>query len=268
MTLGLGFAELTLTYELNSEGYRDREFERSGATAAGRVIMLGDSFTFGQGVPVDETLPRVTEALLRARGETGARVWNIGRQGWNTRAQVDAYLKLGARVRHSPVVLVYTYNDIDLRSFGPRDPRLLWFMQKWRTGHLIASAFHGYVDPTYASYWETTERAYRSSDSAEWQQVSTAIAELRDACRANGADLMIYYYELLAEGTDARRWLAHEKVKALAATLEVPFRSFPPLPKDTDLRAWYVHSLDPHPNGMAHHRAAAVIVDYLATRRR
>jgi hypothetical protein len=55
--------EYNVTVTTNSQGWRSRELED-----APRIMVLGDSFTYGFGVAQDETYPARTEALLRQRG--------------------------------------------------------------------------------------------------------------------------------------------------------------------------------------------------------
>jgi lysophospholipase L1-like esterase len=265
VSLGVGFSELTWSYHLNAEGFRDRSFTSGPPLSGERIVMLGDSFTFGQGSRPEETLPRLTEAFARQSG-LDVQIWNVSKQGWNTRAEVDAFLEFVKRYHVDAVVLVYTYNDVDIKPFNPGNPRVLWLFEKWRTAHIVFSALHGYWDPTYKTYWETSARAYRDANSPEWQQVVRSFIELRDACRATNIPLLVFYYELLVDGGDVPRWLAHDKVETLTRELGIPFASFPPLPSGTDLRAWRVHVLDPHPNGSGHRRAAESMIPALVSR--
>jgi hypothetical protein len=50
---------------LNAMGFRDREFEAK-PEGVRRIVIVGDSFTYGHGLPEAESYPRQLEALLRA----------------------------------------------------------------------------------------------------------------------------------------------------------------------------------------------------------
>lgn len=69
-------------YRYNSLGFRDAEIGPKPARVQ-RVLVLGDSFTEGQGVREEDTYPRVLENLLNAAGPVRWEVRNCGHRGWN-----------------------------------------------------------------------------------------------------------------------------------------------------------------------------------------
>lgn len=265
IALSVGFSDLSVSYRTNDQGFRERPFGSTPARHEKRILMLGDSFVFGQGVRDDATLPRQLEARGRELGLPRFEVWNVSRQGWNTRAEVDAALQLFEQHSFDAVLLVYTYNDIDLLAFEPTSASALWLVQKWLTAHIILSALHPLLNPYYANYWPTTESAYRNPESPELGQVAASFVELRDACAKRNLPLLVYYYELLVDGGDPRRDLGHDVIKALTNRLGIPFLAFPRLPMGTNIRKWHVHPLDPHPNARGHDRSARAIAQYLQT---
>lgn len=56
--------EYDVTVAINSRGLRDREFALAKPDKTVRIGIFGDSFTFGQGVEVDQTYPKLLEELL------------------------------------------------------------------------------------------------------------------------------------------------------------------------------------------------------------
>jgi lysophospholipase L1-like esterase len=74
--------------ERNRHGFRDREFSYPREPGRRRLLALGDSFTFGDGVrDVESTWPRVLEARLSESGSW--EVYNLGKPGTNTSFQRD-----------------------------------------------------------------------------------------------------------------------------------------------------------------------------------
>lgn len=92
---------------INSRGLRDREVPYERKPGAARILALGDSFTFGQGVNVEQSWPKVLERRLGG----GAEVLNAGVSGWGT-AQERLWLEAeGFRYRPDLVILGLYVND-------------------------------------------------------------------------------------------------------------------------------------------------------------
>lgn len=70
---------------INSLGLRDDE--RRPDPAALRVLVFGDSLSFGQGVPAAATYPRRLEALLAGRLGRPVQVFNLATPGYNTHTE-------------------------------------------------------------------------------------------------------------------------------------------------------------------------------------
>lgn len=60
--------EFNYTADINSLGFRDREFKPKTDPDEIRIAVLGDSFTFGWGVAEEESWPRILETKLRKLG--------------------------------------------------------------------------------------------------------------------------------------------------------------------------------------------------------
>ncbi len=72
-------------YSINSKGIRDREFEIPKPDDVFRIIVLGDSVTFGTEYPVELTYPKVLEKLLNKKPGANIRyeVLNAGVCSYN-----------------------------------------------------------------------------------------------------------------------------------------------------------------------------------------
>lgn len=68
----------------NSRGFRGEEFERSKQPGTTRVVCLGNSSTFGWGVPPDSCYPRLLEDLLRHASPRNYEVINAGTPGYSS----------------------------------------------------------------------------------------------------------------------------------------------------------------------------------------
>lgn len=100
--------------EINSLGFRDsRDYALEKPAHTFRILVLGDSVTFGHGALSETTYPYLLEQQLKAwRPEVNWQVWNLGVPGYNT-AQELAYLRqVGERYRPDLVVVGFFENDL------------------------------------------------------------------------------------------------------------------------------------------------------------
>jgi GDSL-like lipase/acylhydrolase family protein len=116
-----GLGPLGVPVKINSFGFRDEEHERKKPNGTIRVLCLGDSFTFGWGVKVEETFLKRLERTLQVRSGRPVEVINAGVPGWGL-AQYDRYLKRDG-LEYSPDIIVIAYFADDLD--GPRGASLI-----------------------------------------------------------------------------------------------------------------------------------------------
>lgn len=117
---GPPFEEGHETFEINSWGFRDREFSahHPGVT---RIVVLGDSVTAGLGVAdVADTYPKVLERLLG--GSTGrVEVLNLGVGGYDTEQEAEALRVHIDRLRPDVVCVGFCVNDFSRVDGGLED---------------------------------------------------------------------------------------------------------------------------------------------------
>jgi lysophospholipase L1-like esterase len=102
---------------LNTQGYRDREYAFQKPEGAYRILVLGDSVAFGDGVPVEETFSDQLENLLNRAPELAGRrpieVINTGIRGYNTYQELLLLKEEGLRYNPDLVLLCYVGNDAE-----------------------------------------------------------------------------------------------------------------------------------------------------------
>jgi lysophospholipase L1-like esterase len=100
------------TFATNSYGIRDIPFD-SAAPHSRRVLFLGDSFTEGFGVELEDTFVKQFERRLRQATGDDWQALNLAIAGGSTFDEVFAYRTKGVPLAHQYVVLcVYVGNDI------------------------------------------------------------------------------------------------------------------------------------------------------------
>jgi hypothetical protein len=103
-------------FPVNDLGYRAPPSAKPAGTF--RVLFVGDSWTFGLGLPAEQAFPAVVEDLARQAGAAGGRVeaWSLALPGYNTEQQLAALWFFFGRLRPDAVVFCPTLNDVDSAS--------------------------------------------------------------------------------------------------------------------------------------------------------
>ncbi|MFQ5495212.1 MAG: SGNH/GDSL hydrolase family protein [Phycisphaerae bacterium] len=115
----------TLVYELNpgspdgrfrisKQGLRDREFPYKKSDNTFRIVVLGDSVTYGFNTPRDQSYPKQLERLLnRCAGDTAPHfeVINLGVTGYNIPQIVESLRTKGLRFHPDLIIYGYVLND-------------------------------------------------------------------------------------------------------------------------------------------------------------
>src|SRR5690349_10814910 len=104
-------------YVINSRGLRDVEHAPAPAPGDTRVLLLGDSFTEGFSVALEDGVARVLERDLRRDG-CAAEVVNGGTVGYSTDQEYLFYRDEGVSYAPRVVVLLFYYNDILYNARG------------------------------------------------------------------------------------------------------------------------------------------------------
>jgi lysophospholipase L1-like esterase len=100
--------------KINALGFRDdRSYSLAKPAGTFRVLVLGDSVTFGHGALWETTYPYLLEQRLREwRPDVNWQVWNLGVPGYNT-SQELAYLEdVGSRFDPDLVIVGFYANDL------------------------------------------------------------------------------------------------------------------------------------------------------------
>jgi lysophospholipase L1-like esterase len=99
--------------QINRLGFRDpREYSLEKPPGTFRILVIGDSVTFGHGATFETTYPYLLERRLKAwRPAVRWEVWNLGVPGYNTRQEATYLAEVGDRYRPDLVVVGFYPND-------------------------------------------------------------------------------------------------------------------------------------------------------------
>ncbi len=97
-------------YTHNSRGLRDEEYPYQKPEGTYRILVLGDSFTYGDGVQRSEAFPEILESLLKEHGSF--EVINTGVTGYGLTQETLYYETEGYKYEPDLVMLVFFHNDL------------------------------------------------------------------------------------------------------------------------------------------------------------
>jgi lysophospholipase L1-like esterase len=144
------------TYEhevhVNSLGFRGPELPAEKGAEL-RVLCLGDSLVYGQGVADDQTIPAHMERLAAAKHPLQPfRAVNAGVRAYATHQELALLEELGEKVEPDVVALFWYHNDFEERdipstvaklektgpiTFDVSDPLEGWLLARWRLEQVV-----------------------------------------------------------------------------------------------------------------------------------
>jgi hypothetical protein len=110
---------------VNSLGLRGPEPQEKSAGTK-RVLVLGDSLTYGQGVGDEQTVPWYLQSALNER-DTSGREWEVvngGHRAYDTHQELALLEELGPRIQSDVVVVCWFWNDVLERNIARTYERL------------------------------------------------------------------------------------------------------------------------------------------------
>jgi lysophospholipase L1-like esterase len=239
---------------INSEGLRDREFLLEKPPGVYRVMMLGDSTTFGWGVKQEDTAAKFLERKLNAdlpAGYNRAEVMNAGVGNYDTVQEVTYYETIGWKYHPDLVVLVFFINDpepvpIEKKGFLIDQSYLIAFA----TNRIDGLMRHAGVRPDWKAYYASLYDDGRPG----FQACKKALVSLANSTRSHDAKLLVALLPELHQinGDSYPFKAAHQKIKDVMTVEKVPvFELIDGLKNHGPEETLWVTPLDDHPNAKA-----------------
>jgi lysophospholipase L1-like esterase len=239
---------------INSAGMRDGEYSFEKPPGVYRIMMLGDSTTFGWGVRQEDTAAKFLERKLNGQlppGYNKVEVLNTGVGNYDTVQEVTYYETIGYKYHPDLVVLVFFINDpepvpVERKSFLIDRSYLIAFATNRFDGVLR----HAGVRPDWKKYYASLY----DDDRPGFQACKKALVSLADSTRTNGAQLLVAILPELHQinGDSYPFSAAHQKIEAVLGSKDVPVVELIDGLKDhgPEETLW-VTPLDDHPNAKA-----------------
>ena len=239
---------------ISSEGLRDREFSLEKPPGVYRVMMLGDSTTFGWGVRQEDTAAKFLERKLNGVLPSGfdhVEVMNTGVGNYDTVQEVTYYETIGWKYHPDLVVLVFFINDpepvpVEKKGFLIDRSYLIAFA----TNRIDGVMRHAGVRPD----WKTYYASLYNDERPGFQACKNALISLANSTRSHDAKLLVAILPELHQINDDSYPFraAHQKIKDVMSAENVPVLELIDGLKDRGPEeTLWVTSLDDHPNAKA-----------------
>lgn len=239
---------------INSQGLRDREFALEKPAGVYRIMMLGDSTTFGWGVKEEDTAAKFLERKLNEHlpaGYNRVEVMNTGVGNYDTVQEVRYYEAIGWKYQPDLVILVFFINDpesvpVEKKGFLIDRSYLIAFATNRFDGVLR----HLGARPDWKAYYASLY----DDDRPGFQACRRALESLANSTRSHGAKLLVAILPELHQinGDSYPFKAAHQKIKDVMAAENVPVAELIDGLKDHGAEeTLWVTPLDDHPNAKA-----------------
>ena len=220
LTPGIDISMRGMHVAVNEHGLRGPATTERPAPGVHRILALGDSVTFGEGLEVEAAFPALLEREFAAR--TGARyeVLNAGVEGYNAEAELAFLRERGLALEPETVVVGFNLNDYDYAPvLGPlgiltRDPAArvstrslanvseFYFLLRWLAttrGRPLGDARTAGFTPRPGERFSDLDRYvsalrkryYAHPSDGRWQVMVDALRGLGETARAHRLRLVI-----------------------------------------------------------------------------
>jgi hypothetical protein len=267
----------TIDHDFNSVGWRDTEHAEEKPKNTYRILGLGDSYLYGQGVRFEDIcLTRLARRLTAAstRGIKTEAI-NAGLSGYNTANERDLLLQRGLAYDPDLVIVHFVPNDVErnLLLFSDKAQVEFWVqylstymepdrLSKYST--LWGWARQRYLRHTRAQAYIEESLTNYAKDGAKWGFCREALTDIRRTCDRWGLKLLIVIFPFLCDlGDDYPFRSIHEQVDVHCRQTGTHVLDLLEHFRGRDGAELWVHRVDPHPNEIAHWLAADAILDYL-----
>jgi lysophospholipase L1-like esterase len=251
--------------QINSQGLRDREYSLTKPAGVYRIMLLGDSTTFGWGVPLNETAAKILDRTLNAQhlpGYDHVEVLNAGVGNYDTVQEVTYYETRGRAFHPDLVVLVYFINDpepvpVERKGFLVDSSYLIAFSVNRFDGVLRRIGTRPDWNKYYSSLYD--------DDLPGFQACKGSLVDLASTTRKENTKLLVAILPELHQINDSYPFTAaHQKIKGVLAAEHAPVLDLiDGLRNHGPESTLWVTPLDDHPNAKANSLVATQIQGWI-----
>ena len=264
--------------KFNSLGYREQEIDFEEKVNISRIVVIGDSFTFGQGIPESHRFSNLIERKLSSNTRS-VEVLNFGISGAGTRDHINTLNKYVIPLNPDIIILQWFINDVD--NLKPIDGKVehtppLTISQKFSRRLLKRSALYFLINNFFHNFMSTigsTDRNYEKylidnfydNESKGAKLSNEAIYKFIEICKQESIPLGIVLFPQPSESLADNYPLAFlsDRVLSQCEQQQIPCLDLrETYSKVEPVSLLWVNKFDQHPSSLANKLAAEKIISY------
>jgi hypothetical protein len=257
-----------VVYRTNAAGFRDREFTLERSPGALRLVMLGDSFGFGEGVREEDTVASLLEAHLGEAYGCPVEVYNLSVIGYTT--EQEAALLEARALRYQPDAILVWYFLNDVGTVGTLDHlgagEVPVFFSHLRPFSSLARFLGDRLDRVLRA--RQLVRQYFGDHDPEgepWRRTVRALERISSLAAERGIPAFLFVHPVLFRLDDAYPFAAlHAQVTRAAQAAGLTSFDLLEAFRGQEAERLWVHPSDQHPNEIATRLAARFAAARLA----
>lgn len=263
-----GGATIRVSYAINEHGFRGPSVPMRKPEAVRRVVCLGDSITFGEGVDEAAPYPRQLELLLNRDAPPRWEVLNFGVQGHGTVDSFLLYSMYAAQFEPDVVLLGFFLNDamdgaetIRRNEEWTADWPISALSSVSRISELIERS--RIAARMQADYFEAIRRSF---DSPRWETCRRSLRDLQRLTRERGVRFeMIVFPVLWGLESDYPFSDIHERIRKACREDGIACLDLLDAFRGRCTAELWAHPTDHHPNTEGQRIAAEAIARRLGS---
>jgi hypothetical protein len=274
--------ENEIHHDVNPSGFRGPAV---GPKSDGsfRIVFLGDSFTFGEGVRNEDTFAEEAARQLRKQRHP-VEPCNLGVGGYNTSQSLFMLKQMGLGMNPDVVVVGYTLNDAEPPLFRI-DPESGQSVRRDRESRITAEATaskppKGFIYRFRIAQlaWHVTRQRKMTTQTIEYYrsinkpgeegriESERALREIISICRERDIPCIILLFPLLFDLSDDYPFeSSHERIRKLAEESDAVVIDMLPSLRGRKSHDVIVHPTDQHPNETVHKLAGSLLAETIST---
>ena len=262
---------------INSLGLRGKEVAPQKPAGIYRILGIGDSFAFGEGVKDEDTFLHRLQLQLNTRtAGKNFEVLNAGVQGYNTRDEVLYLEHRWLKLEPDLVLITFYVNDAykdttilnngsELGIYQKQPPGLAQYSYLWDLAqhryqtHRVTKTVEAFYRRQYFSDFENFVKD-PGPFNVDWPVCDAALGRVAQLARERGFRVgLVMFPELYELDGDYPFSAIHKLVREACARRNIPFLDLFDTFRGRKPESLWVHPSNHHPNEIAHALAATAV---------